>query len=180
METVYFNSTGKENTDEALKIANEYSDKNDIKSIIVASTTGYTAEKAAEVFKGKNLVVVTHSAGFAEADKHQFSEELRKGLEAKGAKVLTTAHVFGGLNKLSADSMGGIIANTLRMMCEGMKVAVEIAAMAADAGMVSTREDAVVVAGTGKGADTVIVLQPANSTKLFETNIKKILAKPIK
>jgi len=67
----------------------------------------------------------------------------------------------------------------LMMFCEGFKVAVEIAAMAADAGLVRTDEDIISIAGTGKGADTALVIRPAISKRLFDLRVKKILAKPI-
>ena len=41
-----------------------------------------------------------------------------------------------------------------------MKVVLEIAAMAADAGLVRTDEDVICIGGTGRGADTAVVLQP--------------------
>jgi len=179
MEVTYFASGGRENTDEAIRIAKAYAEENGISSIIVASTTGYTAEKAATAFKGKNLVIVTHVTGFAGANTQQFPAELRKRLEAAGVHVLTTAHAFGGIGKAVEASAGEVIANTLRMLSEGVKVAVEIALMAADAGLVRTDEDVVAIAGTGRGADTVLVLQPANSSRVFELRVKKILAKPV-
>lgn len=176
--TTYFESGGKQHTDEALHIAKEYADRHNVKSIVVASTTGYTAEKAAKIFKGKNLIVVTHVHGFREPDKTEFPAELRKELESEGVKVVTAAHAFGGVSKLVEASIGNIIANMLRIFSEGTKVAVEIAAEAADAGLVSTKEDMIAIAGTGRGADTVIVLKPANSARLFEARVKRILAKP--
>jgi hypothetical protein len=175
----YFDDGGKQHTDAALKIAKEYADKNNIGSIVVASTTGFTAKKAAEAFKGKNLVVVTHVHGFREQNKIEFPEETREQLEAKGVKVLTTTHGMGGVNWLVERSIGGIIADTLRMFSQGVKVAVEIAASAADAGLVRTDEDIVAVAGTGKGADTVLVIRPENSHRLFDMKVRKVLAMPI-
>lgn len=175
----YFKGGDKEHTDEALAIAKEYAGKHKIKSIVVASTTGFTAKKAASVFKGKNLIVVTHAHGFREPDKSEFPAELKKSLETSGVKVVTAAHSFTGVGKLVEDSVGSIIAETLRMFCQGMKVAVEIAAEATDAGHVSTKEDIISIAGTGHGADTVLVIRPANSRRLFEMDIKKILAMPI-
>ena len=179
MQTEYFKSSGKGNTDRAFAVAKGYVQKHKVKSIIVASTTGYTARKAAEVFKDRNLIIVTHFTGMIRRDHQQFPSTLRKRLEAKGVKVLTTAHAFGGINKLFEQSVGSIIADTLRMFSEGTKVAVEIALMAADSGLVKTTEDVVVIAGTGKGADTVLVIKPANSTNLFDLRIKEVLAKPI-
>jgi len=176
---VYFEQGGETYTDEALRIAKEYADANNINSIIVASTRGQTAQKAAKVFEGKNIVVVTHVHGFRESNRIEFSPEIRKEIETKGIKVITTAHVMGGMNRLVEGSVGSIVANTLRMLSQGVKVAVEIAAEAADAGHVQTDEDVISIAGTSRGADTVIVLRPANSRKFFEMKIKKILAMPI-
>lgn len=178
-KTMYFKGGGKQYTDEALKIAKEYVEKHKIRSVIVASTTGYTAKKAAELFKGKNLIVVTHVYGFRIPDKSEFPSGLRKKLEAEGVKVVTTAHAFTGVGKLVEGSVGSIIAETLRMFSQGVKVAVEIVAEATDAGLVNTREDVISIAGTGRGADTVLLIRPANSRRLFEMDVKKILAIPI-
>ena len=59
-----------------------------------------------------------------------------------------------------------------------MKVAVEIAAMAADAGLIPVDRDIISIAGTGRGADTAIVIKPENSSRLFNITIKEIIAKP--
>lgn len=174
----YFEGEGKQHTDAALKIAKEYADKYGINSIVVASTTGYTAEKAAKAFKDKNLVIVTHVHGFRDPDKIEFPAKIRENLESKDVKVITAAHGMGGVNYLAEASIGNIIADTLRIFCQGVKVAVEIAAEAADAGLVRTDEDIVSVAGTGKGADTVLVIRPENSHRLFDMDVKKVLAMP--
>lgn len=175
----YFEGGGKQHTDKALTIAKEYADKHGIKSIIVASTTGYTAEKAVKVFKGKTLIVVTHVYGMRKPDTIEFPQELREKLEASNVKVVTAAHAMGGVNRQFEWSPGSIIANTLRIFCQGVKVAVEIVAEAADAGLVRTDEDVVSIAGTGRGADTVLVIQPENSRRLFDMDVKKVLAMPI-
>jgi len=66
----------------------------------------------------------------------------------------------------------------LRLFGEGMKVAVEIVAMAADAGLIPVDRDVIAIAGTGRGADTAIVIRPANSKNLFDMTIREIIAKP--
>jgi hypothetical protein len=66
----------------------------------------------------------------------------------------------------------------LRVFGQGTKVVCEIALMAADAGLVRTDEDVVVIGGTGRGADTVVVLRPVNSTDFFDLKVKEILCKP--
>jgi hypothetical protein len=72
----------------------------------------------------------------------------------------------------------GIIAQTLRLFGQGMKVVVEIAAMAADAGVIPVDKDVLVIAGSGRGADTAVILRAANSHRIFDMVIKEIIAKP--
>lgn len=74
--------------------------------------------------------------------------------------------------------IGDIIASTLRIFGEGMKVACEIAMMAADSGLVSTAEDIIAIAGTDSGADTAIVLRPVPSHQFFDLKVREILCKP--
>ena len=70
------------------------------------------------------------------------------------------------------------MANTLRCFSQGVKVACEIALMAADAGLVSTQKEAIAIAGFGKGADTALVLRPANSGRVFELDVLELLCMP--
>ena len=77
--------------------------------------------------------------------------------------------------------VGDISAATLKIFGAGMKVCVEIAAMAADAGLVRTDEEIIAMGGTGRGgggSDTALVLQPNNAHRLFDIKIKEILCKP--
>ena len=64
------------------------------------------------------------------------------------------------------------------MMGTGVKVGVECAVMAADAGLVSTEEDIIAIAGTRSGADTAIIVCPVFSQDLFDLKIKEIICKP--
>jgi len=193
-KTVYFENTGKENTEATLRIAKQRAEELGIKTILVASTTGYAAVKAIEILEGFRVIVVTHSTGFKEPDVQEFTEENKKIVESKGGIILTTTHAFGGLNRAMRQSsipeapatyvIGDIVATTLRIICQGMKVTCEIAAMAADAGLVRTDEDVIAVAGTGtgnagRGADTAVVLQPAHTHLFFQLAVREILCKPL-
>ena len=68
-KTIYFREAGKQNTDPLLGFVKEYVDKEGIKDIVVASTSGETGKKASKIFKGYNLVIVTHCFGFQEPEK---------------------------------------------------------------------------------------------------------------
>ncbi|UCC40061.1 MAG: hypothetical protein JSV96_00960 [Candidatus Aminicenantes bacterium] len=50
--------------------------------------------------------------------------------------------------------------------------------MAADAGLIPTSEPCIAVGGTGRGADTAILLRPANAQTFFNAKVMEILAKP--
>lgn len=180
---VYFDREGKENTERTLEIAKARADELGIKTILVATTTGETGARAAEFFQGYNLVVVTHSAGFREPNEQELREENRAAIERAGAIILTCQHAFGGVGravrkKLGTYELEEIIAYALRIFGEGMKVACEIALMAADAGLVRTDEEVIAIAGTGHGADTAVVLVPANAQTFFDMRILEILCKP--
>ena len=78
LEVTYFETGGPHNTDKALEIAKKYADQFDIKDIVMASTTGTTAEKSLDLFDPNeyNLVVITHSYYFTGVNKRQeFPEE---------------------------------------------------------------------------------------------------------
>jgi hypothetical protein len=138
---------------------------------------------AAGLFKVENLVIVTHSTGFMEPDYQEFQPESRTMIEEAGARILTCQHALGGVGravrkKLGTYELEEIMAYTLRIFGEGTKVAIEIALMAADAGFISTKEPCVVVGGTARGADTAILLHPANAQTFFDLRVMEILAKP--
>ena len=59
-----------------------------------------------------------------------------------------------------------------------MKVAAEITIMAADAGLVRTDEEVIAIGGSSRGADTAIIVRPANASRFFELKIKEIICKP--
>jgi len=70
------------------------------------------------------------------------------------------------------------MAETLKIFSEGTKVAVEITMMAADGGLIPIDKDVIAIAGTNRGADTALVIRPANSTRIFDLTVKEIIAKP--
>ena len=180
---VYFKRTGRENTGKTLEVAAKKAEELGIKNVLVATTSGETGLMATNVFAVKNLIMVTHSTGFAKPDYQEFLPEFRKEIEEAGVKILTCQHAFGGVGravrkKLGTYELEEIIAYTLRIFGEGTKVAVEIVLMAADAGFIPTSEPCISVGGTGRGADTAILLKPAHAQNFFDLRIMEILAKP--
>jgi hypothetical protein len=179
----YFPESGPQNTDMTLRLAKKRAENLDIKNVVVASTTGSTGLKASEIFKNYNLVVVSHVAGFRKPNAQSFIEECYEKIIQNGGKIVTAAHAFGGLGRAIHRSFGAIqvdeiIANTLRILGQGVKVACEVTCMAADAGLVKVDEEAVGIGGSGGGADTALVLKPANTHTFFTIKIKELICKP--
>jgi hypothetical protein len=180
---LYFAKPGPQNTGRTLEIAAVRAEDLAVRNIVVASSSGKTGLLAAQRIRGKNLVVVTHSTGFIKPDFQELRPALRRKIEALGASILTCQHAFGGVNravrkKLATYELDEIIAYTLRTCGEGAKVAVEISLMAADAGLISTLEPCISIGGSGSGADTALLLRPANAQTFFNLRVLEILAKP--
>lgn len=179
----YFGNPGKDNTDQVFQIAKARAEQLGISSVVVATTRGETGRRAAEIFSGFNLVLVTHSTGFKKPNQQELSEENRTAIKDLGGRVLTCQHAFGGVGravrkKLGTSEVEEIVAYTLRIFGQGMKVVCEIAIMAADAGLIRVGEPTISIAGTGRGADTAVVLKPANAQDFFDMRIMEVLCKP--
>jgi hypothetical protein len=182
-KVAYFQTAGKQNTDALLKIVKEYVEREGIKNIVVASTTGETGAKASKIFKGYNVVVVTHCFGFHKPGETELKEEFKEEILRNGAKIFTGTHALSSVERAIRKDFGTIqplevIANTLRLMGEGTKVCVEITLMAADAGLIPVDKDVVAIAGTGRGADTALRIKPANTGRFFDLKIREVIAKP--
>jgi len=197
---VYFEKPGKEHTEETLKIALEAAKERGIDTVIVSSTTGWTALKALEVFEGSGvkLVFVTHQTSYRAPGVQLMPEETRRKLEEADAVVVTSTDVLTGgvgvgisrqrppretpLNTRLpwiVPPVPTIVAHTLRLFSQGVKVCVEIAMMAADVGVVPVDRPIVAVAGNHAGSDTAMVITPASSNRIRDLKIHEVLAKPL-
>jgi len=179
---MYFSEKGKINTEKCVELAIKTAGDRKIKHIIVASNSGNTAKLFKEL-KDINVVCVTHAYGFAEPGKNEISDELLEELKREGIKVLSTTHVLSGAERGISKKFGGvnpveIMAYTLRMLGQGTKVCVEIAVMALDAGLIPYGEEVIAVAGSGKGADTAVIIRPAHANNILDTKINEIVCKP--
>ena len=180
---MYFAKAGEQNTQEALRVALEEAEKRGIRHMVVASTWGDTGLKAAKLLQGRRiaLCVVSHKTGFSKEGEQEFDQAKRTQIEKLGGTVYTGTMVLRNLGtpirSLQSYSQQDLVAHTLRMLGQGMKVCVEIVAMAADAGLIPC-EDVIAVAGTGRGADTVALIGANSSNNFFQIKVWEILAKP--
>jgi len=180
----YFETPGRDNTDTVMDIVKKRAQELGIKTVVVASYRGYTAEKAVRALEGMKIIII---GGFAHPTMLNLEESFAQGDEKlirSKAEVLIATHFFSGLSrairkKYNASSPEEIVAQALRMISVGVKVGIECTIMAADAGLVrTTDEDIIAIAGTVSGADTAIVVCPVNSQDFFDLQVKEILCKP--
>ena len=179
---MYFDQPGKENTNQTLKLAAERGRELGINEVVVASSGGETAYRAMELFGGFRLTVVTYHCGFKEPFKSRMPDDVRKNIESKGIRVIAASHALSGLERSVSKKYSGaypvlMIADTLRLLGQGTKVAVEVAVMAADAGSL-TGADIISIGGSGSGADAALVLKPAHQNNFFDLRIREIICKP--
>ncbi|MCK5568785.1 MAG: hypothetical protein KAJ15_03650 [Spirochaetes bacterium] len=178
----YFEKRGKNNTDETLNIAKIKAMESGIKNVVLATTHGYSALRAAEIFAGTGVSVtaVSISPSFDDEGWKMSSREQKK-LEDAGIRVITSLHGLadGVTEGLYGEiTPGTIIADTLRLFSQGMKVAVEISIMAMESGVISPGIEIIAVGGTEEGADTAIVARPSYARKIKNFKICEILCKP--
>jgi len=182
----YFDSKGEKNTGRCLEICKGLYAEG-YRHFVVASTGGNTGLLFAESFKGTdaNLVVVTHSAGFKEPGKLEIGKETVEKIRSLGAKVytgtiLTHSIETSLMNKHQGIYPAYIVTQTLRRFSQGVKVGVEIVMEACDAGLIPEAEEIVTVGGTGRGADTILIVESAASKRFLDLKVLEIVAKPRK
>lgn len=159
-----------------------------LEHVVVASTSGETGAKAVEYFEdyGVELVVITHQYGFKRDGKIELEDEHRKVIEeANSANLIATPDVLTRVPKIVRGKYGGasyldLIADTLRIFSEGVKVCVECTVQAADSGNIPVGKEIAAIAGTGHGADTGVILVGQHSHKMLDIDIREIVCMPRK
>ena len=181
----WFEEAG-DHTETTIDIVAERLERGGIAHVVVATTSGATGARFAEALQDRDaeVVCVTHHVGFKGGDENQLEPKHAEAIRAAGGKILTASHALSGVARSVSSSFGGtsaveMIAHTLRLFGQGTRVCVEIAVMAADAGLIPTGRDVICVGGTGRGADTAVVLRPAHANAFFETRIRETLCRPI-
>jgi len=155
--------------------------------LLVATSSGETAVAALRSAREKGiaerLVVVSSVYGSRGPGLNGMKDAFKQELDDAGVRIVTAAHALSGAERAMSTKFHGvypveIIAHTLRMLSQGVKVVVEIASMALDAGAIPHGVPVVAVGGTGRGADTAATLTPAYTNDIFSTRVHELLCKP--
>ncbi|MCF2140078.1 MAG: hypothetical protein K9W44_08495 [Candidatus Lokiarchaeota archaeon] len=181
-----FNTKGEINLIPTLQNAYQNAVALNISTVLIASTTGMTISKAVEIFPLSDfkLICVTHNFGFSEKENQAFPTELKKELKEKGIQFITGTLAFSGVSsalirKYQHYDSTAIFSRLIRTIIgDGVKVAMEMALMAVDAGLVKMGQEIITVSGTGHGADTCCWIKSASSRMIDSLRVNAIFAKP--
>ncbi len=191
--THYYRFKGEVNTNHVLTLAFRRALDPQVAAVVVPSETGRSALKALEKAEklGVRLVVITHPPDETWGPRGSIPigllrpeySDAREKLEKAGVKIVQGSRPFAppsrslGWDKAVPETLidkllGGLLG-------QGVKIAVEAALMAADAGAVERGDIVVSLGGTYKGLDAAIVARTTYSYRfLDEFEILEILAKP--
>lgn len=180
-DLLVFDKPGPVNTAETVAAAVERADALGIRFLVVASTTGDTAEalRRAVGERPVKVVCVSYHAGFHGGDE-AMPPERRQSLADLGIDVVICPHALSGVERSLKNLFGTIgpvelMAYAYRRFGEGMKVAIEVAVMAADCAAVPTSEDIIALGGSGKGCDCAVVLKAAHQNNFFDLRVREII-----
>jgi uncharacterized protein len=179
----YFENPGEENTERVIDLVKERKEELGIKNLVVASASGKSGVKLAQKIDDVSIVNVTHHAGFRGGDEIEVEAQYREALDERGIEIYVGTHALSGVGRGISNKFKGVtpvevIAETLRLFSQGVKVCVEISIMAADAGLIPTDSEVIALGGTGKGLDAAVVLKPAHMGNFFDLRIHEIIAMP--
>ena len=91
-------------------------------------------------------------------------------------------HALSGIDRGISRKFGGfnpaeLVAQTYKTISEGIKVAIEVSILAADAGLVPTNRQIIAIgAHRGYGVDSAIVLTTAHMNNIFDLKVHEIWA----
>ena len=181
-DILYFDQPGPDNTEVTIAAAVRRAGELGIRTLVVASTTGDTAEqlRAAVGDLPMQVVCVTYHAGFKQGDD-TMPVERREQLRDMGIEVVIASHALSGVERSINNKFGTIgpveiIAHAYRCFGQGVKVAIEVAVMAADAACAPTSEDLIALGGSGKGCDAALVLKAAHQNNFFDLRVREVIA----
>jgi len=192
-QVYYFEQPGEENTPSVIEAVARRLQDGDLKTVIVASTSGETAVKFARSLKTKaELICVSESPLRREWDESWpcLKPEFRKELKTLKVVIIDKVPYVFHNSVLESAQWSCVfpellVKETLYCFGQGLKVAVEVALSAVACGYVVPFQDVIGVGGSGKGADTAIVLRATYPACLFAKDpakrleIREILAMPI-
>ncbi|MGQ9599117.1 MAG: pyruvate kinase alpha/beta domain-containing protein [Anaerolineae bacterium] len=189
----YFAKPGKGNTGAVIEAVAARLEEGDIQTVVVASTTGYTALELARVLGQRFTIVSVSETPLVREWGHKYPvlpDETKAELEQLGVIVADRLPYLFHSSVLDYSEWKTpgpelIVRETLYAFGQGLKVAVEVVLLAVASGFIEPYQDVIAIGGTSRGADTAIVMNATFPNHFFSTDpkkrlrIKEILCKPI-
>jgi hypothetical protein len=184
----YFNQPGKQNTKATINSVRAYlKEETAVEAVIVASVSGETALKCSQELSGSKVPVICVTAppswqNYPEYKYPFITQTMRRKLEKAGVTIVDS--IPSGLCDTIDYSFGrygyrpplwAFIETLLAVGGYGLKTAIECMLMATDGGYVRPFREVISIAGTGKGADTAIVVNSCFASTAFSNDSKKRL-----
>jgi len=157
----YFDEGGRGDTERTLELACQYARQAGIKTVVLASTRGYTAGKALEICSGLNLVAVG-------IERDRFPAEEIERFQRSGSVIFS--------REIESDYPADM-QTAFRRFGQGAKVAVQVVVLAVQAGLVDEGETVIGIGGSSQGSDTALVIRA--SWGYPDVHVAEILCKPI-
>ena len=172
--TLYFEKGGPDNTQLTLEAAKERASEIRPEAVIVTSTSGKTALEAARIFSGSEIRIIAvpfqrHLWEKYSAPDPQVVAECR-GL---GVEFIPDEPAVPMLSENHPD-----IVNAWRTVSQGFKVALQVASMCVDTGLVKPGDHVIAIGGSGRGADSAIAVKPHGFNEVLKSNVTGIIAMP--
>ena len=180
-ETVYFEEPGRANTDRVVEVVAKRLEEGDLDTVIVASTTGFTALKLSDVLGGGARIISVAETALLREWGHQYpclDPDSRAELERRGVIVAEKIpYLFHSsvldYSKWKIPTPEIILREALYAFGQGMKVAVEVVFIAVASGFVEPFGDVIAIGGSSRGADTAIVMNATYPNHAFSTDPEK-------
>lgn len=178
----YFDEHGEQNTDDVITVVEKRLAQDDLKTVVVASSSGQTAVTFGERLADKaRVIAVSECPWVRNTLKHdEMAPQVRARLDELGVTVCDAPHVSGSFSWIGMDNVYGatdltvLVYDVFRMVGgQGFKVAMEVGQMVANAGLVPPGDRVIACGGTMRGSDAAVVLKTAFSNDIFSKEPEK-------
>ena len=172
--SLYFDEGGPEHSQATLQAAKERAMHIKPEAVIVTSSTGKTALEAAHIFADSGIRVIAVPFQKHLWVKHTpLDPQLTSQCRKLGVEFLPDDPIVHLLDSERPD-----IVNAWRTVSQGFKVALQVASMCVDTGLLKAGAHVISIGGSGRGADTAVSIQTHGYADVLNSNITEIIAMP--
>jgi hypothetical protein len=172
--TLYFDHGGPQSTQAALEAAKTRALDIKPEAVIVTSSSGETALQAARIFEGTGIRIIgvpfqKHLWGRYRPLEPQYADPCRQ----LGVTFLPDEPALQLIDDLQPD-----IVNAWRIVSQGFKVALQVASMCVELGMLEPGAHVISLGGSSRGADTAVALHAYGHANLFDCKVTDVICMP--